>query len=182
MESVKILRVTIQNNLKWNLHIENTIKKASKRLYFLKQLKRANLSTEELVKFYIVCIQSVILYACQVYHYSIPEYLSESLERVQKRALRIVHGYDHSYKELLDLSKLTSLFIRRSELCSKFFCKVMSNPKNNLYKLLSLNYNNHPHNLRHNSLLYPPACVTNRYRRTFILSASQDFNTNMKTK
>ena len=66
VQSVKILAVTIQNNLKWNLHIKDTIKKASKRLYFLKQLKRAKLSTEELVKFYVTCIQSVILYACQV--------------------------------------------------------------------------------------------------------------------
>ena len=57
VESVKILGVTIQNNLKWNLHIKDTIKKASKRLYFLKQLKRAKLSTEELVKFYVTCIQ-----------------------------------------------------------------------------------------------------------------------------
>ena len=61
VQSVKILGVTIQNNLKWNLHIKDTIKKA-----FLKQLKRAKLSTEELVKFYVTCIQSVILYECQV--------------------------------------------------------------------------------------------------------------------
>ena len=53
VESAKILGVTIQNTLKWNLHIMDTIKKASKRLYFLKQLKRAKLSTEELVKFYV---------------------------------------------------------------------------------------------------------------------------------
>ena len=41
VESVKILGVTIQNNLKWNSQIKDTVKKASKRLYFLKQLKRA---------------------------------------------------------------------------------------------------------------------------------------------
>ena len=105
MESVKILGVTIKNNLKRNLHIKDTIKKASKRLYFLKQLKRAKLSTEELVKFYVTCIQSVILYACQVYLYSISEYFSKSLERVQRRALRIIYGYDYSYKELLSQSK-----------------------------------------------------------------------------
>ena len=109
MESVKILRVTIQNNLTWNLHIKDTIKKTSKRLYFLKQVKRAKLSTEELVTFYVTCIQSVILYACQVYHYSIPEYLSKSLERVQRRALRIIYGYDHSYKELLSQELLSQL-------------------------------------------------------------------------
>ena len=74
------------------LTIKDTIRKAAKRLYFLKQLKRANLSTEELVKFYVTCIQSVILYACLVYHYSIPEYLSKSLKHVQRRALCIIYG------------------------------------------------------------------------------------------
>ena len=72
VESVKFLGVTIQNNLKWNLHVKNTIKNAFKRLYFLKQLKRAKLSAEELLKFYATCIQSVIL-----------EYLSKSLEPLQ---------------------------------------------------------------------------------------------------
>ena len=49
VEWVKILGVTIQNNLKWNLQTKDTIKKASKILYFLKQLKRAKLSTDELI-------------------------------------------------------------------------------------------------------------------------------------
>jgi hypothetical protein len=38
VDSVKILEVTLQNNLKWNSHVSNIIKKASKRLYFLIQL------------------------------------------------------------------------------------------------------------------------------------------------
>ena len=116
------------------LTIKDTIRKAAKRLYFLKQLKRANLSTEEFVKNSslfvnnVTCIQSVILYACQVYHYSIPEYLSESLKRVQRRALRIKYGYNCSYKDLLNQSKLTTLSKRRSELCSKFLDKIISHP------------------------------------------------------
>ena len=181
VESVKILGVTIQNNLKWNLHIKDTVKKASKRLYFLKQLKRAKLSTEELVKFYVTCIQSVILYACQVYHYSIPEYLSKSLERVQRRALRIIYGYDYSYKELLSQSKLTTLSERRSDLCSKFFDKIMSDPQNNLYKLLPFNEDSHSCDLRRKGRFHPPKCATNRHQKTFIVSASQEFNTDLKT-
>ena len=59
VESFKILGVTVQNNLKSNLHIKYTIKKASKRLYFLKQLKRTKLSTEELVKLYATCMHSI---------------------------------------------------------------------------------------------------------------------------
>ena len=35
-------------------------KKGAKRLYFLLQLKRAKVQAEELVQFYVACIQSVL--------------------------------------------------------------------------------------------------------------------------
>ena len=38
IQYVKLLGVTITNNLSWNLHINETTKKASKRLYVLRQL------------------------------------------------------------------------------------------------------------------------------------------------
>ena len=69
---VKILGVTLQNNLKWDEHINNIVKKASKRLYFLSQLKRAKVSSNELVNFYVTCIRSPLLYSCQVFHFNPP--------------------------------------------------------------------------------------------------------------
>ena len=109
VQSFKILGVTLQNDLKWNLHIETTIKKASKRMYFLIQLKRADVSASELTSFYVACIQSVLIYACQVFHFSLPEYLSTNLERIQKRAMRIIHDYETPYEQALAASSLCSL-------------------------------------------------------------------------
>ena len=63
VQSFKILGVTLQNDLKWNLHIETTIKKPSKRMYFLIQLKRADVSASELTSFYVACIQFVLIFA-----------------------------------------------------------------------------------------------------------------------
>ena len=51
VESAKLLGVTICNNLTWNDHIDQTIKKASKRMFFLVQLKRAKVSRHELILF-----------------------------------------------------------------------------------------------------------------------------------
>ena len=36
-------------------------------------------------------------YACQVFHYGLPKYLSDVIERIQKRALRIIFP-DLSYE------------------------------------------------------------------------------------
>jgi hypothetical protein len=92
----------VTNDLKWNKHVSNTVQKASKRLYLLKQLKRAEVETSSLYKFYTACIRSISwrMHACQVFHSSLPNYLSMEIESIQKRALLIIHP-DSSYIEAL---------------------------------------------------------------------------------
>ena len=85
--SARIVGMTITDDLKWNVHVANILLKASKRLYLLKQLKRANVDTNSLIKFYCACIRSVLEYACQAFHSGLPNYLSKEIERIQKRAL-----------------------------------------------------------------------------------------------
>lgn len=43
VKSAKILGVTVTDDLKWNSHVGNIVLKASKRIYLLKQLKRADI-------------------------------------------------------------------------------------------------------------------------------------------
>jgi hypothetical protein len=117
VRSVKILGVTLQSNLKWNERINNIVKKASQISYFLSQLKRAKLPSNDLVNFYVTCIRSLLLYSCQVFHFNLPEFLNIMLERIQKRALNITYGYDVPYSEALVISKLHKLSDHRSHLC-----------------------------------------------------------------
>ena len=63
--SAKVLGVMIRNDLKWNDHVDAITTKAAKRLYLLRQLKRADVGTEDLVCFYCSAIRSVLEYACQ---------------------------------------------------------------------------------------------------------------------
>ena len=72
---------------------------------------------------YISLIRSVLEYCCAVWHHALPAYFSESLERVQKRALRTI-APTLSYSEALSLFQLPRLDSRRSHLCEKILKKI----------------------------------------------------------
>ena len=57
VKSAKILGMLITDDLKWNCHIENIVSKASKRLYLLRQLNRADVEESSLLQFYTACIR-----------------------------------------------------------------------------------------------------------------------------
>ena len=99
VNSAKILGITLSNDLKWNIHVNETIKKVNKRLYFLVLLKRAGVSYKDIVNFYCTVIIPVLEYCSPIFHHSLPDYLSDDLERVQKRALSII-APDKSYKHI----------------------------------------------------------------------------------
>ena len=52
VETYKILGVHLSSDLTWNVHIEYIMKKASKRLYALRSLKKAGVQPMDLVGIY----------------------------------------------------------------------------------------------------------------------------------
>ena len=133
--SATLLGLSISNDFKRHTHIENVCKKVSSRLYFLRQLKRAKLPSNDLLLFYVTCIRPVAEYACEVFHDSLPKYLSDDLEKLQKRACRIIlpgHFYENALGEL----GLTSLADRRQNLTNKLFKTIVNDPQNKLHHLL----------------------------------------------
>ena len=135
VKSAKLLGINISSDLKWNIHITEIMKKCAPRFYFVRQLKRAHLATSELLTFYLCCIRPVAEYGCQLFHNALPKYLSADLERIQKRALKIVHS-ELPYREALAVCNLPTLRERRQKLCDKLFSEVARNPKHKLHKLL----------------------------------------------
>ena len=55
-----------------------------KKLYALRLLKRSALPVPVLVTVYRTCIRPILEYACEVWHGSLPAYLSDQLESIQK--------------------------------------------------------------------------------------------------
>ena len=80
--STKLLGLTIANDLTWNDHVTEITKKASKRLYFLTQLKRAGVPKQDLALFYVSCVRSLIDYAAPVFFNGLPQYLEKELVRL----------------------------------------------------------------------------------------------------
>ena len=56
----------------------------------------------------------VLEYACPVFHNALPQYLSNNLERLEKRALRIIYS-DLSYAEALVAAGIT--YCMREDRC-----------------------------------------------------------------
>ena len=133
-DSAKILGVTISADLTWNAHVNNTVSKASKRLYMLYQLKRAGVDQRDLVRIYMSVIRPVLEYAAPVWSTSIPGYLSDKIETIQKRAMRTIFpGMD--YDDILASLNVQTLADRRHDICVNYFNK-MKNPNHKLHHLL----------------------------------------------
>ncbi|CAB3998779.1 RNA-directed DNA polymerase from mobile element jockey, partial [Paramuricea clavata] len=165
--SFKILGLTINNHLKWNDNVAIIVKKASKRLYILRVLRRSGIPPADLLSIYNALIRSVLEYACAVWHTSLPQYLSNKIERVQKRALRILYPFT-DYAEALSISRCSRLDDRRQSICQNTLQKI-ANPCSKLYHLLpSTRGNVHGRSLRNNNQLSLPKCRTERFKNSFI--------------
>jgi len=125
--SYKLLGLHIDSSLTWSIHIDHIIKKATTRLYFLKQLKRAGLSNRHLLHFYATVIRPVLEYCAPVWHYALTKAQSESLEAIRKRAIHITHNPTRGmpYSSMLYCTNIDSLASRREELSRDFFRNIL---------------------------------------------------------
>ena len=90
VSSYELLRLWIDDDLKWNSNTEYVVKKAAKRLYFLKTLKGYSAPPADLKIFYISAIRSIVEYGAQIWHGSLTQEQSKDTERIQRRAMKII--------------------------------------------------------------------------------------------
>ena len=156
--SAKLLGMIISHDLKWNMHTSELSRKCSSRLYFLRQLKRSGVALSELVLFYVTCIRPVLEYASPVFHRSLTNYISEDLELIQRRALRIIYP-DLSYRVALETAGLLKLHERREKISTDLFDEIVCDPTHRLHSLLPQR-KNCKYALRHNRDFTLPKCKT----------------------
>ena len=165
VDSCKLLGVTISSNLKWSDHTDKLYAKASKRLFYLRQLKRSGLDKNELCKVYITLIRPVIEYACEVWSTALTKEQSDLLESIQERALRIILPWI-PYDEALETLHLLPLQDRRSVICQKLF-KEICQTTHKLHHLVP-DEKKCSYQLRRKTQLPLPKCRTDRLKKSYI--------------
>ena len=124
VSSQKLLGIQISHDLSWKEHVNQIVCKASKRIYQIVMLKRANVQIDDSVRIYTTIIRPILEYACQVWHTRLTIEQSYQIEQVQKRVMRILF-HNIPYEEALRLSGLLTLKERR-----EYMCKKLSNAAN----------------------------------------------------
>ena len=144
---------------------QRLLSKANKRLYSLVLLKRAGVPLMDIKNFHCAIIRPVLEYCSPVFHHALPQYLSAEIERVQKRALSIMHP-SYTYEANLPQFGLATLHKRRQELCDNQFKRISTT----WHKLSYLRPPNHCSNrhLRKGHEYDLPQINTDRFKHSFI--------------
>ena len=128
-----------------------------------------------MLHFYIGVIRPVLEYATPVWHTNINDELSECLESLQKRSLRIIYGGESftnsSYQSFCETLSILPLRTRRDELARNFFQKLLD-PSCCLHYLIPEKRNNSQvAKLRNQKSYSPPFARTNKFKNSFIVYA-----------
>ena len=166
--SLSFSMLVFREHLKALTEVEDCKGRAS-RLHLLSLLKRAKGDPAELRCFYTACIRPLSDYACQVFHSSLPEYLSEELEKIQQRALRIISpdlGYQEAPK--VQHCNIATLHQRRQWLTERLFNEIKDNSLHKLHGLFRPR-NSSTIAFRRKRAFNLPICRTNRLMKSFIM-------------
>ena len=153
--SMKVLGVLLSKDLQWDCHINEAIKRASRRLHLLRVL-RPHTTTEELHIIYHTCVRSIFDYCCPAFC-KLPTKLCYRIKSIEKRAHRIIFG-DMAYSHCS--CKMDGLVTRREDLSLNLLHKILRNSHHILHNYV-------PTTLTHSRALSNIVCRTTKRQQTF---------------
>ena len=148
----------------------------------LSRLKAFNVSRQDLVKIWTCFIRPSTEYVAPLWHSSLSVKDNMKIERLQKRALRIIMGRDYpGYELALEALNLPSLKDRREQLTSKFANSVLKSQRHR--NLLPPKRNNVPA-IRGNvcNQLIETKCNRQRYFKTTVPYCTRLINKHVRNK
>ena len=177
VKSYKLLGLWLDDDLKWNTNTEYIIKKGAKRLYLLKILRSYGALEGDLLTFYCTVIRSVLEYGSQIWSGGLTQMQKRNIERIQKRALRIIYSEHGDDELLLAKSNLLSLEKRRNNLCASLIEDILE-PSHRLHGLLpkKLEDVRERETRTNGKKIYNFFCNTERFRNSPLVHAINEYN------
>ena len=108
-----------------------------------------------------------------LFPHALPQYLSNEMERLQKRPLRIIQP-DLSYAEAIVALDITSLYERRQALSKALFDQIVRDQSHKHHGLLPPRKGS-TYCTRSQGYFKLPICKTNRFKNTFIMENSFNY-------
>ena len=176
VKSYKLLGLWLDDDLKWNTNTEYITTKAAKRLFLLKILKSYGAPKVDLLTFYCTVIRSVLEYGAQVWSGGLTQEQRKNIERIKKRALRIIYP-QYDYNQALIETKLQTLEEHRDDQCATLIKKILQ-PSHKLHGLLPKK----PEDIKEKETrangqkLYNFYCKTDRFKHSTLVHAIDKYN------
>ena len=128
-ESMKILGFVFGQRPSVEYHVSNIALKYNKSIWSLVHLKRAGIGVDILNNVYQIMLRPILEYCNVIYHSMLSIEQSNRLESLQRKALRVIYGFDIEYNELLEKSGNLRLLQRREAAAKSFANKLVNNPR-----------------------------------------------------
>ncbi|MEL7309549.1 MAG: reverse transcriptase domain-containing protein, partial [Pseudomonadota bacterium] len=150
---IVFLGVVISDDLKWNSHFDRMLKRAAKRTFILRNLRRSGCPQNIMWRVYLSMIRPLLTYAVPSFC-NAPVYLFESLLRFERRLCRIMGIEPADHPSVVDFMNLS---------CEKLFIQIHNNVNHSMRSLFL------PHSSSRSMLqLRPPFARTKRFKSSFI--------------
>ena len=171
-----ILGVTFSVDCSFSIHVQELVKKGHYAMRTLVAMRRLGFPVYQLKTAYLTFIRPILEYACpvwgpQVHHI---DYLSDDLEGIQKRAVKIILCDKYvDYSSALKSLEIPSLRDRRFQLMIRFGQFLLSSPVHRTILPPKMPVRA---NTRSKSKLMPVSCRTNRLSNSFVPFFTSAFN------
>ena len=131
-DELNLLGVILSKDLKWNANTDFFVTKCNRKFFMFAKLKAFRASRDDLLRVWTSYLRPICEYAAPLWHSSLSAADTSKIERIQKRALRLILGSDYtSYDDALETLKIPSMSQRRQQLCLKFGNSLLKSPKFN---------------------------------------------------
>ena len=127
--NLKILGFVFGETPSVKYHIEYMLNKARRRLWTLRHCKKAGLCKDDLLNVFNVFIRPLLEYAAPTFHPMLNGYLKDQIEQIQKRACKMIFGWQSSYDQLVSEEKIVTLSARREILTKNVAKKAASSAR-----------------------------------------------------